>query len=230
MSKDPAVLFYTSDFLAGTSFFNDEQRGQYIRLLCEQHQLDLIPENHMIFICKSLDSPVVAKFTRTSNGYYYNQRMKDEKEKRVTYCQSRGNNKKGHLKDKIISKSYENHMSLHMENENIDVIDNSTNTTNTNLFTSLSSKNTINHVAIFEEVWSKYPKRLGKKQALKHFKSSVNTKEDIENCLKAVDNYCSFINHNRIEQRFIKYGSTFFCNWTDWIDLDLNQLEGVIKL
>ena len=32
MSKDPAVLFYTSDFLTGTMTMNDSQVGQYIRL------------------------------------------------------------------------------------------------------------------------------------------------------------------------------------------------------
>ena len=122
MSKDPAVLFYTSDFLSGTAFFNDEQRGQYILLLCQQHQLGSIPKNHMINICKSYDSPVIAKFTLDDDGTYYNKRMRDEGEKRRSYCSSRGNNKKGHFKNKIISKSYENHMENDNENENEDVI------------------------------------------------------------------------------------------------------------
>ena len=38
MSKDPAILFYTQDFLVGTMMMSDEQVGQYIRLLCLQHQ------------------------------------------------------------------------------------------------------------------------------------------------------------------------------------------------
>lgn len=122
MSKDPAVLFYTSDFLAGTSFFTMEQRGQYITLLCQQHQQGSIPENHMIFICGSLDSPVINKFQRDENGNYYNVRMREEAVKRANYCKSRGKNKKGKVKKSHISKSYdnsyENHMSVHMENEN----------------------------------------------------------------------------------------------------------------
>lgn len=36
MAKALTVLFYTSDFLSGTSFFTMEERGQYITLLCEQ--------------------------------------------------------------------------------------------------------------------------------------------------------------------------------------------------
>lgn len=116
MAKDPAVLFYTSDFLSGTAFFTDEQRGQYILLLCQQHQLGSIPKDHMIFICKSYDSPVIRKFVQNKDGSYYNVRMRQEHEKRANYCGSRGKNRKGKLK----KKSYENHMLGHMENENED--------------------------------------------------------------------------------------------------------------
>ena len=92
MSKDPAVLFYTGDFLTGTAFFNDEQRGQYIRLLCEQHQNGHIPENHMVSICLSLGSPVVKKFVKDSEGNYYNIRMEEEIEKRAHFVDSRRGN------------------------------------------------------------------------------------------------------------------------------------------
>jgi uncharacterized protein YdaU (DUF1376 family) len=124
MTKDPAVLFYTSDFLSGTSFFSMEQRGQYITLLCQQHQLGEIPENHMINICGSLDSVVIKKFIKNEQGNYYNQRMKDEAEKRKSFCLSRSNNKSGRKKKEITSKSYENHKIIHMENENDNVITN----------------------------------------------------------------------------------------------------------
>ncbi|NLE25013.1 MAG: YdaU family protein [Clostridiaceae bacterium] len=94
--KDPAILFYTSDFLTGTAFFTDEQRGQYIRLLCEQHQNGHIPENHMVSICFSLASPVVKKFVKDSDGNYYNERMEEEIEKRRHFLDTRYfNGKKG---------------------------------------------------------------------------------------------------------------------------------------
>lgn len=38
MSKDPALLFYTSDFLTGTVLLSHEQVGIYIRLICILHQ------------------------------------------------------------------------------------------------------------------------------------------------------------------------------------------------
>jgi len=94
--KDPAILFYTSDFLTGTAFFTDEQRGQYIRLLCEQHQNGHIPENHMVSICFSLASRVVKKFVKDSDGNYYNERMEEEIEKRRHFLDTRYfNGKKG---------------------------------------------------------------------------------------------------------------------------------------
>ena len=38
MAKDPAILFYTSDFLTGTLFLDMKERGQYITMLCLLHQ------------------------------------------------------------------------------------------------------------------------------------------------------------------------------------------------
>jgi len=38
MAKDPAFLFYSSDFLSGTFTLSNEHKGMYITLLCLQHQ------------------------------------------------------------------------------------------------------------------------------------------------------------------------------------------------
>ena len=198
MAKDPAVLFYTSDFLAGTSYFTDEQRGQYITLLCQQHQLGMIPENHMIFICKSLDSPVVKKFVR-KNGFFYNERMRLEAEKRANYCESRAKNKKGHLKEK----TYEKHMSVHMENGN----------GNDNVI--INKKDRVIGKGEFEEIWAKYPNKDGKKAAERYFLASVKTEKDWHDIQKALQNY---LGSKKVKDGYIKNGSTWFNNWQDWID------------
>ena len=117
MAKDPAVLFYTSDFLSGVSFMTMEERGKYITLLCEQHQHWSIPENHMINICGSLDSEVVKKFKKDGN-VYYNERMREEARKRSDFCKSRSNNKSGRPKKESYDNHKNNHMNNHMENEN----------------------------------------------------------------------------------------------------------------
>lgn len=123
MAKDPAVLFYTSDFLTGTVLMNFEQRGKYITLLCLQHQKGLLTEKDMLNICQSYDEDVFCKFIKTEHGYY-NERMKFEHEKRQNYSQSRSKNRIEGIKNKEVKPkegkqiSYDNHM----ENENINSI------------------------------------------------------------------------------------------------------------
>ena len=117
MSKDPAVLFYTSDFLTGTTLMSNEQVGKYIRLLCIQHQKGVLSEKDMLKICDSYDEDIFDKFEKTEEGYF-NKRMRDEFEKRKKYSESRANNRKKKEDMKNICDSYEQHMEI--ENENLD--------------------------------------------------------------------------------------------------------------
>ena len=120
MAKDPAVLFYTSDFLTGTMIMSDEQVGKYIRLLCLQHQHRRLTEKHMLYICKTYDADIWAKFEKDDDGYY-NARMYEEAKKRASYTATRRNNaskKKNKAHDEPYVKAHENHMLNHMENEN----------------------------------------------------------------------------------------------------------------
>ena len=116
MAKDPAFLFYTSDFLTGTLTMTDEQVGKYIRLLCLQHQKGELNEKDMLFICKSHDEDIFAKF-KNIDGKYFNERLREESIKRIKYSESRRNNK---LK-KNISSTYVKHMENENENENEDI-------------------------------------------------------------------------------------------------------------
>lgn len=81
MAKDPAILFYTSDFLTGTMFMTDSQVGKYMRLLCAQHQ-------HNGFISKDSFNQIVGddkilreKFKESENGFF-NERLSEEMAKR----------------------------------------------------------------------------------------------------------------------------------------------------
>lgn len=178
--KDPAVLFYTSDFLTGTSFFTMEQRGQYITLLCQQHQLGLIPKNHMISVCGSLDSPVVKKFNMDKNGDYYNERMRNEAIKRREFCKSRSNNLSGRKK-KVKNKSHKDtndkHMGKHMENENINV----------NIIEYLNKKCNTNYRATTEKTQKLIKARMKEGFKIDDFKKVIDIKskqwlKDIEMC------------------------------------------------
>jgi hypothetical protein len=108
--KDPAVLFYTQDFITGTLLMTDEQRGKYIMLLCLQHQNGKLTERDMLKICKEKDEDIWCKFYQ-EDGFYYNKRMLLETQKRNNYTESRRKNlqKSTHM---------DSHMEPHMENEN----------------------------------------------------------------------------------------------------------------
>lgn len=118
MAKDPAFLFYPGDFSTGTQFFTDEQVGKYVRLLMAQHQHGHLNENQVIHICKSYDNHIMLKFKKDSGGLWYNERLEIEIDKRKNYVDSRGKNKQGKTKTKIISKSYDIHMENRNENRN----------------------------------------------------------------------------------------------------------------
>jgi ribosomal protein S18 len=105
MGKDPALLFYSGDFLVGTFTMTMEQRGRYITLLCLQHQQGFLTENDLKENLQDTDIIVFNKFEKSADGKYYNLRLKEESERRKNYSESRRNNRM-----KNISKSYDKHM------------------------------------------------------------------------------------------------------------------------
>jgi hypothetical protein len=129
MAKDPAVLFYTNDFLSGTFTMSDEQVGKYIRLLCIQHQKGFLTEKDMLNICKTYDEDIYLKF-EIKDGKYINKRLNDESERRKNYSKSRSDNRKGLNIDKKedISKNneitYDTTYVKHMETETITINEN----------------------------------------------------------------------------------------------------------
>lgn len=135
MAKDPAFLFYSSDFLSGITDLTMEERGQYITLLCVQHQKGVLTEKTIRLLVGSVSVDVLSKFILDDNGNYYNERLKEESEKRKKFTESRRNNgnkggrpKKNEVKNKnLMDNHMDNHMENHMENENdnVDIIKNS---------------------------------------------------------------------------------------------------------
>jgi hypothetical protein len=119
MAKDPAVLWYTSDFYLGTMFFTDEQVGKYTRLLVMQHQQGHLSEQDMLKICKRYDEKIFEKFKKDKEGKYYNERMETEIIKRRDYSESRKKNRENKKDMTNISETYVNHMVN--VNENIDI-------------------------------------------------------------------------------------------------------------
>ena len=206
MTKDPAFLFYSNDFLSGTFTMTDEQVGKYIRLLCIQHQKGYLTDTDMKNICKTHDEDIYCKFI-INNGKYYNERLKVEAEKRKQYSESRRNNRLSKEENKDLSlnndKSYVKSYVKHMEDENENI--------NEDIIINENENNGFN----FEKLWKLYPNKDGKKQALTHMKSSIKTEIDYNNCITAIRNY---LQSDKVQEGFVKNGSTFFNNWQDWIE------------
>jgi len=96
MSKDPAILFYTGDFLNGCTCLTMEERGQYITILCLQHQLGHLSEKTIRLSLGSVSVDVLNKLQKDSAGNFFNERMEQEMQKRTHYLDTRYfNGKKG---------------------------------------------------------------------------------------------------------------------------------------
>lgn len=225
MSKDPAVLFYTNDFLAGTITMSDEQVGKYMRLLCIQHQKGILTPKDMLNICKTYDEDVYCKFVKDGEGNYYNERMKNESDRRKRYSESRKANRdskpekpvnKRKQKSKIISESYD----LHMETETVNE------TVNKRV-----NKNKSGEFSIF---WEVYPRKVGKIDAEKAW---IKTKDrpDIQTIIESIEA------HKRTEQwqkdggQYIPHPARFINRggWFDEIEakpeININRIKELMK-
>ena len=192
MAKDPAVLFYTSDFLSGTFTMDNEQVGKYIRLLCLQHQKGKLSEKDMLSICKAYDSEIWDKF-KVEDGLYYNDRMLNETVRRQKFSESRRNNAKSPKKEST-SEAYAEHMETETENRTITINEN------------------IN--IDFDWFWNDYDKKVGDKQKLKK-KWNKLTDEERQNAM----NYLDLYKQSVPDKQFRKNPETFLNNksWNDEI-------------
>ncbi|MFA6636190.1 MAG: hypothetical protein WCV56_03660 [Candidatus Omnitrophota bacterium] len=127
MGKDPAFLFYTSDFLTGTVLMNDDQVGKYTRLLCVQHQhgglIDKISFNAIV----KDDVLLRNKFVETDDGFYNSRLMtemvkRQKKSKNLSKNALKRWNKAGkRRKSKSNAIACELHMPIENENEDKDL-------------------------------------------------------------------------------------------------------------
>ena len=85
--KDPAFLFYTSDFLTGISDLTMEERGQFISLLCLQHQKGHLTEKMIRLCVGDAAADVMAKFRQDAAGLWFNARLDKEIEKRAEHSE-----------------------------------------------------------------------------------------------------------------------------------------------
>ena len=238
MAKDPAVLFYTSDFLSGTMTMRNEQVGKYIKLLCIQHQQGHLSEEDMLEICGAYDERIFSKFVKDENGLYYNVRMEVEANKRRAYIESRSNNRKGnknedvkeHMK-KDMNEDMSNHMTSHMENENVNEnininrdINNISISEDTNIIK--EQKSEIDEM--FDMFWIVYPKKSNKKGAKVSFKRIKNLKTEFPLIMEALERFKKSKQWTKQNGEFIPLPTTWI-NQERWKDEHIETREDKLK-
>lgn len=225
--KDPAFLFYSSDFLSGTMLMSDEEKGQYITLLCLQHQKGHLKEKEILSICKSYNEDIFSKFKKDKENNYYNERLEFEANKRKAYSESRRNNRKKKENEtyeedmKNICNSYEEHM----ENENI----------NKNIILNKDKDNRVigeegkEEVEIlqtwetqFDEFYSKYPKKVKKQDVKKWFQKNKPSNELFSSMLDSLEQFRASTDWQKDGGQFIPYPSTWL-NQKRWEDENVEQ-------
>lgn len=134
MAKDPAFLFYPGDWNLGTMHMTLLEKGCYMELLILQFAKGKFTEaqaKHMLNGSFDLAWANISEKFKTDGTFYWNERLRVEKEKRQKFTESRRSNGSIEKKEKKEAK----HMLKHMEDENI-------NTNTTSLINTVIVKNT----------------------------------------------------------------------------------------
>jgi hypothetical protein len=190
--KDPAVLFYTSDFITGTLTMTDAQRGKYILLLCLQHQQGYLTEDDMLNICKKYDEKIFCKFDKDKMGYYFNKRMLMESEKRNKHCEKQKERiqeywDKKKKEDEYHGITLERNIPLINENENI-------------------NEDINNNKVQFEIFWNLYDKKEDKIKCERKWMQLK--KQEQEECIAKLPAYIN----STPDKQFRKHPATYLNN------------------
>lgn len=224
--KDPAFLFYSSDFLSGTMLMTDEEVGQYIKLLCLQHQKGHLKEKDMLNICKTYNEDIFSKFKKDKEENYYNERLEYEANKRKAYSESRRNNrkkKKTYEEDmKKICNSYEKHMEN--ENENVNINENINLIENRDKRVVGEEEKEIEVLEIWEtqfnEFYNNYPKKLKKQDVKKWFKKNKPSNELFSSMMYSLEQF-------RASKEWQKDGGQYIPHPSTWLNQKRWEDEGV---
>jgi len=218
MASDPAFLFYSSDFLNGVSDLTMEERGQYITLLCIQHQKGELSDKTIRLCLGSVSVDVLSKFKKNEAGNFFNERLMLEIEKRKSFTESRRNNgTKGGRPKKLTDEIKTDRLFVGlpkvnlMENENEDV--NEIEIKDVIIESSVKKNEKLFKENSFIQFWDLYDKKTALKDCEKKFLKLP--KEVIEKILEVVPLYVK----STPEKEFRKHPATWLNNecWNDEI-------------
>jgi len=188
MSKDPAFLFYSSDFLTGVADLTFEERGQYITLLCLQHQKGRLRKKAIQIAVPGLSDDVLKKFEQDENGLFFNERLEFEAGKRAKHAEKQRQRAIDGWKKRKQKESHGNAtasataMPLENENENENEIVNRNKSE-----VETENKDIAEKKEAFNFWWDAYDKKVDRKKCEKKFlKLSV---EEMRQCYEHTKKY-----------------------------------------
>lgn len=236
MAKDPAFLFYSSDFLTGVIDMTMEERGQYITLMCLQHQKGHLSEETIRFCVGNASVKVLSKFRLDDMNLYYNERLEEETAKRDNFVQSRQKNgKKGGRPTKnktdrlIVGKAKNNLPENENENDNEDENRDINDSEIENEEAFEEGKEDV--LSDFDLFWAAYPKKKAKADAKKAF--AKIKKRDVPKLIPAVEAQMKTADWKKDGGQFIPYPATWL-NRGEWEnevkDAELETSNPFLKL
>ena len=96
--KDPAFLFYPTEFMLECSLMPDDEVGKYIKVFCNFHVHGHLSEKEIERICDGHYDSIFSKLLKDENGLYYHLRMEHELHRRKCYVGNRMQNFAGSKK------------------------------------------------------------------------------------------------------------------------------------
>ena len=186
MSKDPAVLLYTSDFLSGCQDLTMIERGQFITLLCLQHQKGYLTNKMIMLTCSDVSEDVLERFDKDEKGNYFNKRMDTEIKKRKSNSEKQSKRAKDYwakVKQKkeettAIDNTTAYATALPLENENENENENINKKENTIIVYPFSDESFVKAW----DLWKQY-----KKDIKKSYKSKLSEQAALKNIGKMAD-------------------------------------------
>ncbi len=205
MAKDPAFLFYSSDFLSGVSDLTMEERGQYITLLCLQHQKSgRLSRKAVAIAVPNAAADVMAKFTEDELGLLYNERLEIEMLKRQSHSEKQRQRAiDGWKKRKGEKQAAANAPALPLENEN-------------------ENRNEVN--ILFNIFWDLYDKKRGDKEKIEKKWNSLSDSDR-----QLIIDYIPDYKKSQPDKQFRKDPSSFLNqkSWNDEIIMPINKTGAV---
>ncbi len=189
MAKDPAILWYWGDWYSGTVLLSRFLKGCYMDLLHAQFNngpLSLDEVKAVLGGDFGQAWPTLQKkFSVDPKGFFFNDRLESEKQKRKAYSDSRRKNREKKTYVDTYDGTYVKDMSLHMENENENEI------SSKRELNELEAGKTVEYCRItlsrnydirrVRELWVafciQHPTHPSEKEKLRHFRNWIKTQD-----------------------------------------------------